>query len=441
MIKRRGLSSVVGTVFAIIALASTVGYITYSMNILDNYNQSILARNQQATDITKEKFQVNSVTMVNNKLNITVVNTGSLPVNFTKIWITNKTATTTAWVKSYTPTSSTVAPGNTLTNLGINGISTWLNTNYPYHVKIVTSRGNTNEFDVNSVSTNPVNIQLIASPASIASGFKSQLIMTVTNNQTGTLTNLVPSISLNPGNSTTCVADPAIIPASYNTLQPGGTAIFTYGVKVTGSIDGNTCTYKAQLTNGYAKNNVNATITMNTISLTSTTYAANSGVVSDSYTSFGWTQGGTWNNHWQFPSGTTTDFKIIISNNNATAGNYKLWISKNTQIYLLQTALPSNGKLVATPFFIVSAIPSNPATPPVITAYSDYSTGIANGGGQATIYFGANSAGGSTQQVTSNLLPGTYFGFVLVYGKFAVNSGDIGSSYAQAIPFLAVVLS
>src|SRR6185437_835121 len=141
-----------------------------------------------------------------------------------------------------------------------------------------------------------------------------------------------------------------------------------------------------------------------------------------------------------FPSATTTDFKIIISNNNATTGGYKLWLSKNTQIYLLQTAFPSNGKLVAIPFFMVGTIPANPPTPPVLTAYSDYSTGIPNGGGQATIYFGASAAGGSTQQTaTSTTMPaGTYFGFVLVYGKFAVNSGDTGSSYAQAIPFLAV---
>src|SRR6185437_9528446 len=201
MIKRRGLSSVVGTVFAIIALASTVGYITYSMNILDNYNQSVLARNQQATDITKEKFQVNSVTMVNNKLNITVVNTGSLPVNFTKIWITNKTATTTAWVKSYTPTSSTVAPGNTLTNLGINGISTWLNTNYPYHVKLVTSRGNTNEFDINSASTTPLNIQLMFMPSTVPSGITTSLVMIVTNNSTALLTNILPSALPNPTGS------------------------------------------------------------------------------------------------------------------------------------------------------------------------------------------------------------------------------------------------
>ena len=66
MKSRRGISSVVGAVFAIIALGTTVGYITYSMTTLDNYNQTVLAKNQQLTDIANEKFQLSSATFVNN---------------------------------------------------------------------------------------------------------------------------------------------------------------------------------------------------------------------------------------------------------------------------------------------------------------------------------------------------------------------------------------
>ncbi len=104
MKSRRGISSVVGAVFAIIALFSVIGYITYSMSVLDNYNQSVLIKTQQMADVANEKFTVPSVTVVNNKLNITVVNTGSLPVNFTKVWITDKSVTAyPLWVKSYVP--------------------------------------------------------------------------------------------------------------------------------------------------------------------------------------------------------------------------------------------------------------------------------------------------------------------------------------------------
>ncbi len=406
------------------------------MNLLNNYSTNFMSTNQERTNAEKEQFKISNVGLVGNKFNITVQNTGSVPINITRLYVQNTTATD--WFGKYS-LNVNIPPTRSVSNIGTNIPLSGLSA-ISYDMKFVTSRGNTQQFSVNSVRTAPLLIQLIASPPSVASGFKSQLIMTVTNNQSGTITNLVPHISLNPGNSTTCVAD-QVIPSSYNTLPPGSTAIFTAGVKVTGNVDAQTCTYEAQLANGYAKNNANATITVNTVNLSSTTYAANSGVISDSYTTFSWTQGGLWHNHWQFPSGTITDFKITIQNNNATTGNYNLWLSKNTQIYLLQTSVPSNGKIFATPFFLTDTISSNPSTPPSLTAYDDYSKSIANAGGLATLYFGASAAGGSTQQTTSNLQPGTYFGFVLVYGKFAVNSGDNGSSYAQALPFLAVVMS
>jgi hypothetical protein len=436
MRSRRALSSVVGAVFSIIALSTVIGYVTYSMNVLDKYNQSILTTNANALDRSKEDIQVTRVTIDNSKFNITASNAGNIPIHLTRLWVTNTTDV--GKVFKY-DINYNLSPGQSQIKIG-QSLPIYAKTNQAYDLKLITDRGNVKEFTVNSVGTTPINIQLVASPPSVASGFKTQLIMMVTNNQSGTLTNLVPNISLNPGNTATCVADP-VIPSSYNTLPPGGTAIFTTGVKVTGATDGQTCTFKAQLANGYAKNNANSTITMNIINLSSTSYATNSGVISDTYTSFGWTQGGSWHNHWSFPSATITDFKITITNNNQTSGNYKLWLSKNTQLYILQTLLPANGKIVATPFFITSTIPSNPPTPPTLTAYTDYSVGVPNSGGQQTLYFGASAAGGSTQQSTANLQPGTYFGFVLVYGKFAVDSEDTGSSYAQAIPFLAVVMS
>ncbi len=191
---RRGISSVVGTVFAIIALTTTVAYVSYSMNTLDKYNQTVLGKNQQNLDIGKEKFQVASVGFVNNKLNITVTNTGSLPINFTKIWIQNKTATD--WVRSYVPANNFVGPGATLKNIGQN-IATDAKSTLSYHIKLVTSRGNVQEFDVNSANSAPLNIQLLALPPTVPSGFTTKLVMLVTNNSTGILVNLVPLASLN----------------------------------------------------------------------------------------------------------------------------------------------------------------------------------------------------------------------------------------------------
>ncbi|MDE1764487.1 MAG: hypothetical protein KGH88_09665, partial [Thaumarchaeota archaeon] len=202
MKSRRALSTVVGAVFAIIALTSTVTYISYSMGILNNYNQSVLTKNQQLSDVNKEKFQISSVTVPNSKLNITIVNTGSLPINFTKIWIQN--TTTTDWVRSYVPTHNFVAPGSVLTNIGQNS-GVYINPANSYNVKLVTSRGNTQQFTVNSPNTSPLNLQLLAMPPTTPTGFKTQLVMIVTNNSTGTLINVSPRTpTLVSHNATSC---------------------------------------------------------------------------------------------------------------------------------------------------------------------------------------------------------------------------------------------
>src|SRR3989344_898485 len=91
--QKRGISSIVGTVFSIIALASVVTYVTYSLDILDDFNQSVLAKNEETLDRGKEKFDVLSATIDSNKFNITISNTGTLPIEITKMWVQNKSAT------------------------------------------------------------------------------------------------------------------------------------------------------------------------------------------------------------------------------------------------------------------------------------------------------------------------------------------------------------
>lgn len=439
MKNRRGISSVVGTVFAIIALSTTVGYITYSMTVLDQYNQSVLARNQQAADTVKEKSQISSVTIVNNKLNITLTNTGSLPVNFTKIWITDKS--TTNWVKSYVPricapSPNTIPPclvatGNTLINLGQDApASLNLNTAHAYHVKLVTSRGNTNEFDINSVGTVPLNIQLLAMPPSVASGFKTQLVMTVTNNGTSMVTDLVPVLTPNGVPTATCISDP-VSPPKYATLFPGSTAIFSWAVKATGISDGQSCSYGAYLQNGYSKNYANATITTKLVTFGNTNLAQNTGILTLNYTTFRWTQGNTWNTGWSFPSGTNTVLKMNMTNNNSTSDFY---ISANTQIYYSRTAGANSGQ-----FFLANKTSS--LSPLALQSYTcpspnDYCIKIP-AGQSITLYFGASSKQGSGLKSIGQT--DNYFTIILLYGKFSTSQAASGNSYAQSLPYIALV--
>src|SRR3989475_3190047 len=262
---RRGISSVVGAVFAIIALSTVIGYITYSMNVLTDYNQSVLIRTQQMTDIANEKFQVSSVSYVNNKFSIIVNNTGSLPINFTKIWITNKTSsscTSPSCIINYVP-NQVVVPGKGIT-LGQNMTGT-LNTGKPYHIKLVTSRGNTNEFDVNSVGSAPVNIQFYALPSNVTNGYTTGLVMIVKNNGSGTLTNIVPSQPLAGAGVANYVLSANPIPPSYNILPPGSTAVFNWNATMTGNA-GDFRTFTASLQNGFAGNTARTTVHVGTVS-------------------------------------------------------------------------------------------------------------------------------------------------------------------------------
>lgn len=453
MKSRRGIASVVGMVFAIIALTSTIAYISYSMGILNNFNQSVLVKNQQLTDVDKEKFQISSVTVPNGKLNITVSNTGGLPIQFTKVWIQDNSVTDA--VSSYIPKNNFVSQGGVLTNIGQNMAT--ISPSDTYDIKLVTSRGNSQQFTMNSGGGSPLNIQMMFLPPTVTDGFQSELMMVVINNSTSTLTNVTPSPLPAPtyGNNTgnlSCTASP-VTPSKYATLEPGNAAFFEWVVTATSGNPGDTCTYKLQqpLQNGYLQSvSPSSPLTIAAVSLSSTTYALNSGVLTMTYTSFKWIQGTNWNVDWSLPNGKVTDFQITMTNNNQTAGGYNLWLSRNSQLMLFPTTPPPNNKVVPTPYFIVSCVTQTAgpgcnngpfcSTPPCITPYADNSTGMPNQGGSRTLYFGASSAGGGIQQWSGSLQPTTeYYGSLVIFGKFTKNPNDASGKYAQNLPFLAVI--
>ncbi len=441
--KRRGISTVVGAVFAIIALSSVIGYITYSMNVLNNYNQSVLVKTSQMADITNEKFQVSTISYVNHRFNITLVNTGSLPINFTKMWITNQSAgcmtpatpaVALACSVNFMP-KRLVAPASTMINLGQSMTGT-IDQNNAYHIKLVTSRGNTNEFDVNSVSTAPINIQLLALPPTVAAGFKSQLIMIVTNNGSSILTNMVPTLTLQSGSVCTVGS---VSPSSYNTLSPGNTITFTWTVTVLQSANnGDSCTYRAQLQNGYANNYAQATITENDVTFASTTLAQNSGILTLNYTTFRYTTGTTWTAGWGPPGANNVAFIVNMTNNNQTAGS-NLYLSKYTLLYTTTTV----GGASSSDYYIVNNVTKTLGA----TAYScagppsnDYCLSVGPGK-TVTLQFYASNVGGSTQ-TAANKLPNPNISQslnLIIFGKYATCQNCACSLYGQLLPYIGLL--
>lgn len=429
---RRGLSTVVGMVFSIIALMTTMVYVSHSTNLLDQYNNSLLAKNQALSDAYKEKFQIASVTVVKNKMNVTLANTGNLPINFTKIWIQNTSATD--WTRSYVTTNSFVAPGATLINLG-QSIPAYINPANSYNIKLVTSKGNSQSFNMNSASATPLNIQLLTIPSTLASGMTTQLVMIITNNSTSNLANISPSTPTLSGSSTATCTLGSVSPTSYNTLPPGGTAVFSWSLKVSGA-SGKTCIYTAMLQNGFPGNTAQTTATVTLVNLaTSTTYASNSGILTINYTTFRWSQGNGWQTGWAVPNSKNTVFKIDITNNNSTAGT-NFYFSKYSQFVLIPDVPNGNGW----PWYIVNATNVN-NTSPSITSYDcgnhDYCISIPPSG-TATLYFGVDKAGAGASIPNSPSIS-QYIAFIIIYGKYSASSGGGGTSYGQNIPVMGVL--
>jgi hypothetical protein len=427
---RRGLSSVVGMTFAIIALITTVAYITYSMNLMSNYNMAVLTNTQTSQSTANEKFQIASFSYAFSKPNITIANTGTIPVNITKIYIQNTTAYNqgTDWTQSFNM-NYLAPPGGTARNIG-QSISGTINSANSYNIKLVTSRGNTQQFTVNSANAAPLNIQLRFIPTIVASGFNSTLQLIVINNSTGTLTNISPSSLPAPTGSAICTSS-SPTPSNYNTLSPGSAAIFTWQVKLSGS-NGQSCTYNLTqpLQNGYSQT-VAATAAISVYGFTQSNLAQSVGILTMNFTTFRWTQGTQWNTGFSLPANTATAFSVQVTNNNSTGDFY---ISKNSAMIFYQSINISSDTYL---FYIVNATSFSPfgVTPFGCGNPNDYCIKIP-AGQTKTLYFASSQSGGSNIYKLCKV--NSYLNFMVIYGKFATSRIDTVSKYGQTIPYIAV---
>ncbi len=85
MRKRRGISTIVGAAFFIIAMTIAIVYVSYSMDTLDKFVQTVVVKSSVSRDTVNEEFVVSKVTLDNNKFNITVFNPGNIPVKLTRL--------------------------------------------------------------------------------------------------------------------------------------------------------------------------------------------------------------------------------------------------------------------------------------------------------------------------------------------------------------------
>jgi hypothetical protein len=266
MKKRRGLSSVIGMIFLVIVLSSTIGYFTYGVNLIEQLNDEVITKAMEMQDLTKESFEISNVKIDGGKFNLTIYNSGELPINFTRIWVNNVTDST--WPLQNFTVNKIVTPKQTITNIG-QGINLQALESQAYSIKLITHRGNGEEFFINAPNQEPLDLKLIALPETVPDGFRSTLLLTVTNNMTknNVLLNIKPIMQtpqVTGAATYTLISD--MNPTQKSTLDKGDTAYFTWTYEISGTLNDNVI-FTTSLQNGLPQNTASATVKINDVLL------------------------------------------------------------------------------------------------------------------------------------------------------------------------------
>ncbi|MFY9300818.1 MAG: LamG domain-containing protein [Candidatus Nitrosotenuis sp.] len=259
---RRGLHTVVGAVIFTAVMISALAYVSYSLDLIGNFSETVIVEDTRQRDKDAESFEITSVGITSsNKLNATIKNTGNIPVAIKTLWIDQQGQADD--VKKFV-IDKTLAPSGVLSvgpDLGFT-----MSSSAGYDMKLVTQRGNAKTFFVNSPAQAPLFIKAHTIPSVVSTEFDTVVLMTVTNNATNAATvfNLQPTstptidTSSCTGSCTaTYVSGPD--PLSYPIIRPGDTATFKWVYTVAGA-DTNKVTFTTALTNGVSGNTANAVV-------------------------------------------------------------------------------------------------------------------------------------------------------------------------------------
>ena len=177
MRSRRALSTVVGAVFFVIAATTVISYISYSMNSIDLFSQSVIVSESENVNRAKEDITISKISIVGGEFNMTVVNTGSLPVHLTRVWVTDEDS---AASDKKINLDVRINPGNEKYNIG-QGTGVLADPTISYTLKAVTERGNVATFRISpDVSTS---VRLLV-PGSAINDERMAITLLILNNST-----------------------------------------------------------------------------------------------------------------------------------------------------------------------------------------------------------------------------------------------------------------
>ena len=263
---RRGLSSIIGMIFLVVILSSVIGYFTYAINLVEQVNDQVIMKSIESVDKSRESFEIGNIRIDDGKFNFTIQNTGELPINFTRLWVTN--VTDNSWPLQNFTINKIATPRQIISNIG-QDISLFALDSQAYSMKLVTHRGNSKEISINSPSQEKLDLRLIALPETVPDKFRTTLLLTVTNNMTNqnTLLNIKPIMGI-PQVTGSAVETliTSVTPNDISNLRKGDVVSFIWVYEISGLI-GDSVIFTASLENGYPGNSASATIFVNDILL------------------------------------------------------------------------------------------------------------------------------------------------------------------------------
>lgn len=443
--KRRGLSTVVGAVFFVLVMASSIGYVTYSLNVIDDLARQVDVKQDTTTNRQNEEFIISKVTIDNNEFNLTVTNTGNIPINITRMWAKNMTDP--SWNQTKYQLSQLVTPGQSVTNVG-QGTGLAVVDSSSYLIKLVTSRGNSLNTQLLSASDQPLEMALFTAPSSPLSKQNVTLLYSVKNNLTEgkIIRSVVPDFRppVTTG-SATAVLQGSVLPSSVEGLKSGQTAFFEATYLITG---GNTekITFNTTIANAVQGNFETDTsmIIIPTVSESAINEVLGGqvGILSMNFTSFeacipADEDCRSDQPNWIYASNLTRNEKYIFRMNFTNNGVFPILIEKATHLLGIASKSGGGGN-PPSPFFIL-----DDSTPTVENggSYTDLSKTLpANPDATTVLYFGSKTAAGSALQSTDNngisvSVFVVIFGYEDRDGSGTKNAGD--TDYGQTLPFQA----
>jgi len=448
--RQKGISTILVSVFMIAVIIVGLGAVSWGLNVQSTQGQVIKEKTVIETDLNRERIELRDVSIVGSKFNMTLVNTGMLPVKIVRAWVTNTTDTN-GWHKQYDNLNKLINPGGALTNFG-QDLPLIAKTDKSYEIKVVTERGTTAIFKIANGSDAKLHVKLTATPNTIPSGQRVTVTMLVTHNNTlaDAVLNIEPdTLQITPspsGTGSATLVSGFPVPAKDASIMQGGTRSYTWVYEVLGQ-NNTQFTVVGKLKE--QKSNTD-TITFSTrlVKVTATDYATTAGILTISYTSFRYTQDDNqWHAGWNISKGEKTAFMLDLTNNNVSG---TFWISKFTMF-----DLDPIGSANDIPWYITNHTNPSMAGPNIDKAFKcpgigspaqfvdEYCLSILPGK-TIPIYFAADGPGEGPGTARVQSVPNSvdrYAGFIIVYGKFC-NEGALkdctGIQYGQNLPFMAV---